>query len=203
MSDSQSTAVHPPNSRLVCASAWRRIVAAVADGVLGMALSVALLPLLRWSFAHRTVPVQLAVDALSVTAAVFLLVRFGVTPGKIIARARVVNIDGHFPDVHHALLRCSPSIVGVVLNELRLIAIFRSAPAGISVATFKDMGEVMTTYGRAYAPLFFLMGVVGLVDIATIFANRQRRAIHDFIAGTYVVTSESWAEHATPQGRTS
>jgi uncharacterized RDD family membrane protein YckC len=30
------------------------------------------------------------------------------------------------------------------------------------------------------------------VDIGVVLLNRRRRAIHDFIAGTYVITQKSW-----------
>ena len=192
------TAATPPESALICASAWRRFLAALVDAALNTGLSlVTLLPLLRESVESRSL---LPVVGLSIIETVFflwLVVRFGLTPGKYVARIRIVDQGGAFPNWSRALLRAFPGILGGILGTVQMNAMIHSVPLPVGPLSFTEFGRLLHDHGHRYVRLEHALTAFQFVDIGAILLNRRRRAIHDFVAGTYVVTRESWVAHGT------
>jgi uncharacterized RDD family membrane protein YckC len=120
---------------------------------------------------------------------VYLVVRYGGTPGKLALNIRIAMVDGSNVTVRAAIIRHSVLFLLSFLSSL-----------GLALATLK------LTDGQ-HASLGFVERSVTLVSLApdwyniaamstrvwvwseflTMLFNKRRRAIHDFMAGTVVV----------------
>ncbi|WP_219836085.1 RDD family protein [Paenibacillus sp. R14(2021)] len=103
-----------------------------------------------------------------------LLVKFGGTLGKLIFKIRVVNRNGKYLNVKQALTRYIFILAyGVILSVEEYFSYLNvEAP------------DVITQISLFY-------GLVFIIDSFTIIFNNKKRAIHDFMAGSYVVTKKS------------
>jgi uncharacterized RDD family membrane protein YckC len=186
--------VTPPGSSLVCAGVFRRFAAAWFDGFAGITLSFACIPLLERAFLHRTLlPIVLS-NVFQTALLVFLVVRYGATPGYFVARVRVVGPSGSFPGFGRALLRCVPAIFGAVVGSLQMYEAIQAIPPLVATPSFADLARIMQEHGHAHPKLEHAVMAFQIVDIGAVLLNRERRAVHDFLAGTYVITLESWKE---------
>jgi uncharacterized RDD family membrane protein YckC len=102
---------------------------------------------------------------------------WGQTVGKRITRVKVVQTSRERLGLKRALLRDGP---WWAIGVLGLVADYPKVMAGINPAHVKDHG----TLGL----IFMWGGMVWFVlELATMFLNRKRRAVHDLIAGSVVV----------------
>jgi uncharacterized RDD family membrane protein YckC len=164
--------------------------------VLHLSLTVGSLPIIRWAFAERAILPMLALDVVPMLGLLFLLARFGTTPGYFVTRCRVIDAKDGFPGWSRSLIRYSPAIIGFVVSNLRLYAVFRTGSAPLALDSLDDLVFIVKEYGEHYSSIDAVLMAFSLIDTTVIFFNRRRRAIHDFMAGTYVVTDASWkSEH--------
>lgn len=163
------------------------------DAGVNMSLSFVLFfPLLRKSLESRSILPLIALSAVETVFWIWLVVRFGLTPGKLVARIRIVDPTGAFPGWSRALLRGIPGILGGIFATVGINAAVHSAPLPVAAVSFMDLGRLLEEYGHPYPRLEHAITAFGLIDVGAVLLNRRRRAIHDFLAGTYVVTRESW-----------
>ena len=120
---------------------------------------------------------------------VYLVRRYGGTPGKLLAGIRIRRVDGAPIGYREAVLRYLPEFVLGLLTSLAYIL----AADGIPEAEFAArafMQRVQSVVDGV--PSWFLS--VDLVqnvwvwgELAVLLTNHKRRALHDFVAGTVVV----------------
>ena len=119
----------------------------------------------------------------------YLLARFGGTPGKLLVGIRVVQLDGTAITWKHALLRNSFDLIYTMYG----IGLFLAIQHGID---YRLIGSLTATQLRDYWTQVYpswsywlrdLNAVYGLSEAVVMLTNERRRAIHDFIAGTVVV----------------
>jgi uncharacterized RDD family membrane protein YckC len=114
---------------------------------------------------------------------------WGQTPGKMIARIQVVQLDGSPVGWVHAILRNSvETIIVVVVVYFEIQASLRVPAADFA----KAMAEQRDAMIKALMP-----GDIGYMTMASklyvyseyvvMFMNKRKRAIHDFIGGTVVI----------------
>ena len=84
---------------------WKRVLAALIDGLIGFALMPVSIPLMKFCFAHKTVLPELAFSIVWTVFWLWLVVRFGATPGKMVIKARIINGKGEFLNWDKAFLR--------------------------------------------------------------------------------------------------
>lgn len=106
----------------------------------------------------------------------FLLVVLGGSIGKLMFRVRVVNSKGNYPTIIQALIRYAPIIaMGLISANNELLNYgFGFALGGYLIRIF-SIGVF----------LFILL------DVVFILFNKERRALHDYMADTYVIRKES------------
>jgi uncharacterized RDD family membrane protein YckC len=166
------------------ASVWARFASLILDGLLWMPVA------LGASYAASRSPVwgTILFPAALVSFVVYQVgfhARFGATVGKMILRIRVVRTDFSAIDLNVALRR---SFVD---------AVFRLGLAIVSVQVLRSLGPVPVDSlmelvkalqaNKSYAALSNMESLWTLSEVATCLFNRQRRALHDLIAGTLVV----------------
>ncbi len=120
---------------------------------------------------------------------VYLVRKYGGTPGKLALNLRVSMVDGTPVTLKAALLRYSVlwalSLLTVIAT---MMAALKTSDATYSTYTYLQRSQELV----ANAPGWF-MAVTVLTQIwvvaclITMLANKQRRSVHDFIAGTVVL----------------
>lgn len=119
--------------------------------------------------------VSIAVVALDYAYAVILHGRYGKTLGKMVTGVSVRTYRTEATITYaQAFLRDSPAIVLTVLS-IAFVAV--TILTGSSQYVAKGMAEFFGWCNMAWF----------MLELVTMLANDQRRAVHDFIAGTVVV----------------
>ena len=185
-SESPETSPAPAPDAPALASVWARFAALVLDGLLWTPIALGV------AYAASRSPawgVFLFPGALVsfVVYQVFFHAHFGATVGKMILRIRVVRTD------------LSPIDLNAALKRSFVDAVFRLGLATVSVQVIRSLGPVPVDSlmdfvkalqaNKSYATLSNMESLWTLSEIATCLFHRQRRALHDLIAGTLVVKS--------------
>ncbi|WP_157685383.1 RDD family protein [Paenibacillus donghaensis] len=102
---------------------------------------------------------------------------FGGTPGRLILGTRIVNAEGKYPGVLQALLRHGFYIINSTLALLLIMVEY----------DYTVLSEFARSWQGPIAVTNFLMGGVVLADVLAILFTVRKRALHDLVAGTYVV----------------
>ena len=178
---------------IICVGFWRRVVAALVDAGIGIALQPLWLFVHRYCFEKRTVLPAMALNAVVAAAFLYMVVRHGATPGKFAIRARIIDVSGRFLPWHRAVLRDAVGFLWSVAHYVHLHRVVNLAPPFSHVPGFRDLWRAEVQYGgHAYQLLSHVFIAFFVLDIFVILTNPRRRAIHDFMAGSYVVTKDSW-----------
>ena len=177
---------------------WRRFGAFWLDFLVLLPLSA----LNLWGIAHYRL--FLAYSFLPGTAfgffySVYLVRRYGGTPGKLMAGLRIRKINGAEIGYREAVLRYLPEWLLGLPGSIALIAATvamsdadYSALPGVAV---KDLTAVMPRW-QHYTSIAFQIWIWS--EFVVMMTNRKRRAIHDFIAGTIVIVERRGNSIAAP-----
>ena len=120
---------------------------------------------------------------------VYLVRRFGGTPGKLIAGVRIRKVNGDPVGYREAVLRYLPEFVlGLLMSIAMLIPVFHMSDAEYHALSFMERAKRMVELAPSwYKPLQIVQNVWVWGELIVLLTNRKRRALHDFIAGTVVV----------------
>ncbi|WP_379135738.1 RDD family protein [Paenibacillus sp. sgz500958] len=108
---------------------------------------------------------------------IFMIVKFGGTPGRLILKARIVNEAGNYPTVKQALIRCSFLLLGTVFSIIDNLNQFNYSFDSVQLSDLAQLASDLDA----------ILGWVIIVDCLFVVFNKQNRALHDLMAGTYVV----------------
>lgn len=108
---------------------------------------------------------------------VLLIPRFGGTPGRLILRTRIINEKGNYPSLSQSLIRYSFFLINIIFALI----------VDISEYDFTVMSTYASSWVNQAAFLNSLMSWVIFLDGLFIIFTIRSRAIHDNLAGTYVV----------------
>jgi uncharacterized RDD family membrane protein YckC len=136
---------------------------------------------------YRFVPLLV----LSALYSIFLVARFGGTPGKLLMGLRITQLDGRPVTTTAAILRHLPELM---LSALSTFALCLPLLA-MSDAQYLEITSSMSNrmhYLRSHAPGWYgAVDILGQIwvwgEFIVLLTNRKRRALHDFIAGTVVI----------------
>lgn len=135
---------------------------------------------------------------------VYLVRRFGGTPGKLIMGIRIVRLDGSPVGYREALLRYAPEcILAVLLVLAGVLARERMTDAqyiGLDLHHQLQMEHELSPIWRQ--PVDILNTAWGWSEFVVLLMNRRRRALHDFLAGTMVIRRRGGPETVQHQGET-
>ena len=184
---------------------WTRVLATVLDGAICTSVNVSIWFLFdyhRWAVEHRSMMPDLASALFWLSFFIWFVMRFGGTPGKLIVGIRIVDTRGRFLNLNRAMRReLVPNIVmsvAYLMQTYRALATYpESAPRG----TFVEIGTLLTDYGQPFSSIATAMSFLIFIDIGAILFTQNRQAVHDLIAGSYVITKSSYANlsESTPE----
>ena len=120
---------------------------------------------------------------------VYLVRRFGGSPGKRILRISIRKTDGSPVGYREALLRYAPQALLAAIGTIGLIyaklAITDVAFASMSLA--ERTKQINALAPAWYQPVNIALGIWLFSEPIVMLTNSSRRALHDFIAGTIVI----------------
>jgi uncharacterized RDD family membrane protein YckC len=120
---------------------------------------------------------------------VYLIRRFGGTPGKLIMRLRIRKVSGEPVGYREALLRYAPEFLLVLLMSAALVPpLFQMTEAEFRALSIMERSQHLVDLApRWFKPVQILHQVWTWSEFIVLLSNRKRRALHDFIAGTVVI----------------
>jgi uncharacterized RDD family membrane protein YckC len=123
---------------------------------------------------------------------VYLVRRFGGTPGKLVMRLRIRKLSGDSVAYREAVLRFAPDfLLGILMSIALLPALFRMTDAEYHALSFMERSQRLVQLAPAgFKPLQITQQIWIWSEFMVLLTNRKRRALHDFIAGTVVIYNE-------------
>jgi uncharacterized RDD family membrane protein YckC len=140
---------------------------------------------------------------------VYLVARYGGTPGKLLLDMRIAMTDGSPATTNAAALRYSVLFVLSILSSLALLlAVLKMTDEEyFSLAYIERAGRMVELAPPWYQTVNLFMQIWIWSEFLTMLFNKKRRAIHDFMAGTVVVkgpavqpAAAASASRASPSG---
>lgn len=169
---------------------WRRVGAAVLDGIIMIPMG-----LLLFFLMYKTSQAYLYYLAPSIVVSLFyyvyLVKRFGGTPGKRIIGMRITMVDGSPVTTQAAVIRYAPFFL---LQVLAILAAVKGQLTPVDNYDSLNFLEKMQTLQRgqsAWSGLITGLTYIWWIATAiTLAANYRKRAAHDFMAGTVVLRTD-------------
>lgn len=120
---------------------------------------------------------------------IYLVKRYGGTPGKVLLGLQIVRVDGRPVDYRRAALRYSVSFVlGVAIAVALVIGTMNIADADYYTLGFLERTEKINQLAPAwYGFVILLSNIWTWGETIIMLTNKRRRAPHDFMAGTVVI----------------
>ena len=161
---------------------WKRVGMTLLDI---MILVVPNLLLYKWSHSlvetfHSEIPIVIR-WAVIFGFNLFMVIKFGGTPGKLLLKARIVNGQGNYPNLKEALIR----------NCLYILSVIFSIIFEISQYDYTSFSRYISLWADLASDLSGILGFVLLADCLIIALSRENQALHDLMAGTYVVNKDA------------
>ncbi|WP_432664989.1 RDD family protein [Wukongibacter baidiensis] len=112
---------------------------------------------------------RIIINILIIIYKIFFTVTYGGTPGKLATKIRIISERGNYLTVDRAFLRLLPNLFYTII----------SASVRHSMGNDINLG------------LSFLLDLILILDVSLIAFNDKKKALHDYLASSYVVTNES------------
>jgi uncharacterized RDD family membrane protein YckC len=128
--------------------------------------------------------------ALGFFYSVYLVRRFGGTPGKRVMKVLIRKVDGSPVGYREALWRYLPEwVLGTISSIALIVAVLHLSDAEYFAApSFMERSELVASAQPAWSrPFTVAFNVWTWGELIVLLTNKKRRALHDFIAGTVVV----------------
>lgn len=180
--------------RIVYASFGQRLIAIVLDFIIISILKLMLLAFIVWNifkyhafswFSTKSIFYAVIVLVFTVFYDIYLVKRFGGTPGKLLVGIRITKLDRSPVGWREALLRNSVNL-GFSLHHLFLSLL--SALMVFSLGQlFPGVNEnLQSPSWHGWSDRIYNIWL--LSELIVMLTNKRRQALHDMIAGTIVVT---------------
>ncbi|MCK9200119.1 MAG: RDD family protein [Gallionella sp.] len=121
---------------------------------------------------------------------VYLVQRFGGTPGKRLMKVSIVKVNGEPVTYREALLRYLPEWLMSIGSSIALIiaALHLTDAQYFSAPSFVERMQLIKSVTPSWYGLTQLaLNIWIWSEFIVMLTNKKRRAIHDFIAGTVVI----------------
>jgi uncharacterized RDD family membrane protein YckC len=123
---------------------------------------------------------------------VYLVKRYGGTPGKLVSGIKILKIDGTDVDWKEAMLRETITLVLTICYMfITLLALSKVNNHQYESLSWREK----TDYLRSFTPfLFMVFRWVSVIrnssELVVLLTNVRRRSLHDFMANTVVVRNK-------------
>ncbi|WP_432408796.1 RDD family protein [Wukongibacter sp. M2B1] len=151
---------------------WARVGASILDTLILLPLAFIYLKGVNYARTNQAVWPMIVISCISFSYQLYFIVKHGGTPGKLITSIRIIDEHGSYLSPQKACIRLIPAIANSIIGSISLFAIGLETKVAISL----------------------LKGLISLfvfVDVLFVAFTAKKRAIHDYMAGSYVVTKNS------------
>lgn len=171
---------------------WRRLAALLLDVLICLpwgALVLLLQSRSRYFWLYELFPSAL----FGLFYSVYLVRRFGGTPGKLLAGLCILKVGGTAIGYREAVLRYLPDfLLMLFLGVGTAMAAFQLTDSDYFSESFSAL---QTRLHQSAPPWYRWVNILNQFwvwgELVVLLTNRKRRALHDFLAGTVVVVRKS------------
>jgi uncharacterized RDD family membrane protein YckC len=163
---------------------WTRILVNIIDIILLIPIIFVYQFIMKLSLESRSViPITIYYIILYLYL-IFMMVRFGGTPGRLILKTKITNVNGEKLSVLQAFLR----LITYIPSSIAFIVSIQFVINQINMEGLQGK-EIMEFYKlKKESNIFNSIGsILLLIDILWILFNKKKRALHDYLAGSFVV----------------
>ena len=123
---------------------------------------------------------------------VYLVKRYGGTPGKLIVGLKVINKNGDDISLNGAILRYIVSIGLAIFGAIVLILILQNADDNVyqSLGFWKRNTYIVGLNPKLIKQVSLLNNIWIYSELIILLTNKRKRSIHDFMANTVVIKSK-------------
>lgn len=120
---------------------------------------------------------------------VYLVFKYGGTPGKLLLKTRIAMIDGTSITAKAAVLRYSVLFILSTISSLAILNSYLNMSDDLyfSLSYMNRAQKIVELAPSWYGFLTILINIWIWGEFVTMLFNKKRRAVHDFIARTVVV----------------
>jgi len=121
---------------------------------------------------------------------VYLVQRFGGTPGKRLMKVRIVKVNGNPVTYREALIRYTPEWIMTVASSVALMvaALHLSDVQYFAAPSLIERTQLLKSATPNWdKPIQLALNIWIWSEFIVLLTNKKRRALHDFIAGTVVI----------------
>jgi uncharacterized RDD family membrane protein YckC len=131
----------------------------------------------------------------------YLIVRYGGSPAKLILGMRVVDADGNFLTLSRVLRHDSLFYLSWAIYSILVWKVIAAVTPPLPDYSFSRIGQLMERHGGVWNKLDSGFSFLFVFDCLLVALNKRKRALHDFLAGSYVITKRSYdALNPSPSG---
>lgn len=176
---------------LVYIGFWERVLIKLVDSMVFLVLFPLNNFALVQSFANRTIVPYTFFILFFIVFQVIMVVRFGGTVGKLLFNVRIVDENANYLKAGKALLRDLPGLLLIGLSLLTYSYVISRLDSKVEVDSYLQIIFLLGVYSGGFLIYFHLMNLLILVDAFAVAFMDKKRALHDVLAGSYVVSLKS------------
>jgi uncharacterized RDD family membrane protein YckC len=176
-------------AELIYVGFWRRLAAYALDFAILLPYALLARQLIYTSRSAYLVNLILG-TIIALVFEVYLVKRFGGSPGKLIMRIRIAKLDGSNVGYREAVIRYSVLFfINTLLSVALLMSLFGMSDLEYAAFTSAQAHVRALEAGAPawYQPLQIPGAVWVYSEFLVLLTNKKRRALHDFMAGTVVI----------------
>lgn len=119
---------------------------------------------------------------------IYLVCRYGGTPGKLLLKIRIVKLDGARVGYKEAILRSFVLIfLSVVVSIAEIVVVLgMTDKLYFSMEWMVRIKYIRDNMPTWYSPVKIVLNIWVWSEFIVMLTNRKRRALHDYMAGTIV-----------------
>lgn len=127
---------------------------------------------------------------------VYLVKKYGGTPGKLLLKIKIAKLDGSDVGYKEAMLRYSVIfVISLLLSASLLPILLEMNDSQYFSMDWQARALYMVNHAPSwYSALNIAMNIWIWSEFIVMLTNKERRALHDFIAGTVVIHKQSFNE---------
>jgi uncharacterized RDD family membrane protein YckC len=119
---------------------------------------------------------------------IYLPKRYGGTPGKLLVGTTIIRTDGEAIGWREAFLRHMVNLILFICSAGITISCVLAADETVYMELgWMKRNEYLMSLSTLFTPYMWISNIWIWSEFIVLLTNKERRAIHDFIAGTVVV----------------
>jgi len=167
---------------------WKRFIATILDFLIFIPVTYyPQMYVYLYSYQSRNILPQIMLTILIIFLCTLFIVKWGGTPGKLILKIRIKDNEGKNLSVYRALLRQSIGILLCIFTLLQMNNTINYISINEIPTNVQDIAKLNIKYSSGYKIIFSFISILYFIDPITIVFNKRKRAIHDYLAKSFVI----------------